>query len=56
MGDNNRLQCRISCGAEYVIENVLPYLQPLNFVRSYVYVPRHYEDDSDSRHSDDDDE
>jgi hypothetical protein len=38
MGDNNRLECRISCGAEYVIENVLPYLLPPNFVRSYAYV------------------
>jgi hypothetical protein len=37
---DNRLQCRISCGAEYVIENVLPYLLPPNFVRSYVYVPQ----------------
>jgi hypothetical protein len=37
---DNRLQCRISCGAEYVIENVLPYFLPPNFVCSYVYVPR----------------
>jgi hypothetical protein len=38
---DNRLQCRINCGAEYVIENVLPYLLlPPNFVRSYVYVPQ----------------
>jgi hypothetical protein len=36
---DKRLQCRISCGAEYVIENVLPYLLPPNFVRSYVYTP-----------------
>jgi hypothetical protein len=53
---DNRLQCRISCGAEYVIENVLPYLLPPNFVRSYIYIPRHYVEDSDSSNSDDDDE
>jgi hypothetical protein len=53
---DNRLQCRISCGAEYVIENVLPYLLPPNFVRSYVYVPRHYVEDSDSSNNDDDDD
>jgi hypothetical protein len=29
-----RLQCRISCGADYVMENVLPYLLPPDFVRS----------------------
>ena len=33
-----RLQCRISCGADHVIENVLPYLLPPDFVRSYVDV------------------
>ena len=33
-----KLQCRISCGADHVIENVLPYLLPPNFVRSYVDV------------------
>ena len=40
-----RLQCRISCGADHVIENVLPYLLPSDFVRSYVYVSD--EEDSD---------
>jgi hypothetical protein len=30
-----RLQCRISCGADHVVENVLPYLLPLDFVRTY---------------------
>jgi hypothetical protein len=40
MDVDSRLQCRISCGAKYVIENVLPYLLlPPNFVRSYIYVP-----------------
>jgi hypothetical protein len=53
---DNRLQCRISCGAEYVIENVLPYLLlPPNFVRSYVYI-RDEEGDSDSSNNDDDDD
>ena len=31
-----KLQCRISCGADYVIQNVWPYLLPPDFVRSYV--------------------
>ena len=35
MGDNNRLKCRTNCGADFVIENVLPYLLPSDFVRSY---------------------
>ena len=38
MGDDNRLECRTNCGADFVIENVLPYLLPSDFVRSYVYV------------------
>jgi hypothetical protein len=29
-----QLQCRISCGADQVIENVLPYLLPPDFVLS----------------------
>jgi hypothetical protein len=29
-----RLQCRISCGADHVVENVWPYLLPPDFVRS----------------------
>jgi hypothetical protein len=37
---DNRLECRTSCGADFVIEHVLPYLLPLNFVRSYIYVPQ----------------
>ena len=45
MGDNNRLECRTNCGADFVIENVLPYLLPSDFVRSYVYVSD--EEDSD---------
>jgi hypothetical protein len=54
MGDNNRLECRTNCGADFVIENVLPYLLPPNFVRSYVYV--HNEEDSDSSNNDEDDD
>ena len=34
MGDNNRLECRTNCGADFVIENVLPYLLPSDFVCS----------------------
>jgi hypothetical protein len=33
-----RLQCRVSCGADHVVENVWPYSLPPDFVRSYVYV------------------
>jgi hypothetical protein len=40
-----RLQCRVSCGADHVVENVWPYLLPSDFVRSYVYVNN--EDDED---------
>jgi hypothetical protein len=35
-GTDFRLQCRISCGADHVVENVWPYLLPSDFVRSYV--------------------
>jgi len=45
-----RLQCRISCGADYVIENVFPYLLPPDFVRSYV------DDEEDNDEVDDDDD
>ena len=31
-----RLQCRISCGDDHVVENVLPYLLPPDFVRSHI--------------------
>jgi hypothetical protein len=33
-GMDFRVHCRISCGAEHVLENVLPYLLPPDFVRS----------------------
>jgi hypothetical protein len=42
---NFRLQCRVSCGANHVVENVWPYSLPPDFVRSYVYVNN--EDDED---------
>jgi hypothetical protein len=32
-----RLQCRVSCGSDHVVENVWPYSLPPDFVRSYVY-------------------
>jgi hypothetical protein len=54
MGDDNRLECCISCGADLVVENVLPYLLPLNFVCSYVYICD--EEDSDSSNNDEDDD
>jgi hypothetical protein len=47
---DNRLECCTNCGADFVIENVWPYLLPPNFVRSYVYV--HNEEDSDSSNND----
>ena len=31
-----RLQCRISCGADHVVENVWPYLLPPDFLRSNI--------------------
>jgi hypothetical protein len=52
---DNRLQCCISCGAEYVIENVLPIF----FCLPVLCVPTstsHNEEDSDSSNSDDDDD
>jgi hypothetical protein len=42
-----RLQCRVSCGAEQVVENVFPYLLPPDFVRSYVYVETDDDDDDE---------
>jgi hypothetical protein len=51
IGDNNRLECRTNCGADFVIENVLPYLLPPNFVRRYVA-----EEDSDRSYGDSDDD
>jgi hypothetical protein len=47
-----RLQCRISCGADHVVENVWPYSLPPDFVRSYVYV--NDEDDEDETEDVDD--
>jgi hypothetical protein len=30
-----RLQCRVSCGADHVLENVFPYLLPPDYVRAH---------------------
>jgi hypothetical protein len=46
-----RLQCRVSCGADHVVENVWPYLLPSAFVRAYVYSSD--EEDDDNADSDD---
>ena len=51
-----RLQCRISCGADHVVENVWPYLLPPYFVRSYVDNDNNGDDDSDGDDSDSDDD
>jgi hypothetical protein len=67
MGDDNRLECRTNCGADFVIENVLPYLLPSDFVRSYVYICNEEDSyssfevedndvDDDSSNNDDDNE
>jgi hypothetical protein len=49
-----RLQCRINCGADQVIENVLPYLLPPDFVLSIDYSSDDDEDDDDGNlHCDD---
>jgi hypothetical protein len=39
-----RLQCRVSCGADHVVENVWPFLLPQDFVR---FVNEDYSDDDD---------
>ena len=51
-----RLQCRISCGADAVIENVLPYLLPPYFELSYVDEDSSDDDDDDDDEEDDDDD
>jgi hypothetical protein len=55
MGDNNRLDCRTNCGADFVIENVWPYLLPSDFVRSYVYISDEEDNSSNNNNEDDDD-
>jgi hypothetical protein len=44
-----RSQCRVSCGADQVVENVWPYLLPPDIVRSHID-----EDNSDDDEDDDD--
>ena len=54
-----RKLCRISCGADHVIENAWPYLLPSDFIRSYVDVDEDEEDDDEDsigNNDDDDDE
>jgi len=41
-----RLQCRVSCGADHVVENVWPYLLPNDYVRAYVYSTDEEDDDN----------
>jgi hypothetical protein len=48
-----RLKCRISCGADHVIENVLPYILPPYYVCCYVDASD--DDDEDGDENDDDD-
>jgi hypothetical protein len=42
-----RLQCRVSCGADHVVETVWPYSLPPDFVRSYVYVNNEDDEEED---------
>ena len=54
-----RKLCRISCGADHVIENAWQYLLPSDFIRSYVDVDEDEEDDDEDsidNNDDDDDE
>jgi hypothetical protein len=50
-----RLQCRISCGADQVIENVLPYLFPPDFVLSIDDISDDDDDDDDEEDDDNSD-
>ena len=53
---DSRLQCRISCGADHVVDNVWPYLLPPNFERSYIMFSDNSEDDDDNDDNDDNDD
>jgi hypothetical protein len=50
-----RLQCRVSCGADHVVENVWPYLLPPDFVRSQIDDDDDDNDDDNDNVEDDDD-
>ena len=50
-----RLKCRISCGADHVIENVLPCILPPYYVRSYVDASDDEDEDDDENDDDDND-
>ena len=55
IGDNTRLECPHNLWSWFfVIENVLPYLLPSDFVRSYAYVYVRDKEDSDSIFDDND--
>jgi hypothetical protein len=47
-----RLRCRVSCGADHVVENAWPYSLPPDFVRSYV---NSYEEETEDEIEDVDD-
>ena len=51
--DNNRLECRTNCGADFVIENVLPYLLPSDFVCS---LPSDFVIHNDDNNNDEDED
>jgi hypothetical protein len=49
-----RQQCRITCGADHVVKNALPYLLPPDYVRSSVMFIDDSEDDDVNDDNDDD--
>ncbi len=52
-----RLHCRINCGANHVVENVLPYLLPLNFMDNVEEeLDDNSNDDNDDNSNDDEEE
>jgi hypothetical protein len=51
-----RLESRISCGADHVVENVWPYLLPPDFVRSNSDEINESEEDNNHFNNDDDDD
>ena len=53
---NFRLQCRINCGADHVVENVWPYLLPQAFVYSNFNEDNSDEEEDDEDDDDDDDD
>ena len=43
-----RLHCRVSCGADHVLENVFPYLLPPDYVRPHVDEDGNDDDNDDA--------